>query len=53
FIKVAAFGVRAVKFLMLLQRLSPAITRFLIQEVWNWFQDVVVQSFGVFKERSI
>ncbi|GJX17339.1 hypothetical protein Tco_0218171 [Tanacetum coccineum] len=44
FMKVAAFGVHAVNFLMLLQRLSPAIIRFLIQEVWSWFQDVVVQS---------
>ncbi|GKA67579.1 hypothetical protein Tco_0767496 [Tanacetum coccineum] len=42
--KVAAFGVHAVNFLMLLQRLSPAIIRFLIQEVWSWFQDVAVQS---------
>ncbi|GJR61345.1 hypothetical protein Tco_1503507 [Tanacetum coccineum] len=32
FMKVAAFGVHAVNFLMLLQRLSPAIIRFLIQE---------------------
>ncbi|GKA88841.1 hypothetical protein Tco_0810653, partial [Tanacetum coccineum] len=47
FMKVAAFGVHAVNFLMLLQRLSPAIIRFLIQEVWSWFQDVVVQSFGI------
>ncbi|GKC44984.1 hypothetical protein Tco_1062706, partial [Tanacetum coccineum] len=31
FIKVAAFGVHAVNFLMLLQRLSP----------WSWFQDVI------------
>ncbi|GKF50942.1 hypothetical protein Tco_0147409, partial [Tanacetum coccineum] len=30
---VAAFGVDAVNFLMLLQRLSPAIIRFLIQEI--------------------
>ncbi|GKF62862.1 hypothetical protein Tco_0182916, partial [Tanacetum coccineum] len=44
FMKVAAFGVHAVNFLMLLQRLSPALIRFLIQEVWSWFQDVVVQS---------
>ncbi|GKB33648.1 reverse transcriptase domain-containing protein [Tanacetum coccineum] len=44
FMKVAAFGVHAVNFLMLLQRLSPAIIRFLIQEVWSWFQDVAVQS---------
>ncbi|GJX14070.1 hypothetical protein Tco_0205828 [Tanacetum coccineum] len=33
FMKVAAFGVHAVNFLMLLQRLSPAIIRFLIQEI--------------------
>ncbi|GJT53245.1 hypothetical protein Tco_0988299 [Tanacetum coccineum] len=33
--------------LMLLQRLSTAIIRFLIQEVWSWFQDVVVQSSGI------
>ncbi|GKA70563.1 hypothetical protein Tco_0776702 [Tanacetum coccineum] len=44
---VAAFGVHAVNFLMLLQRLSPAILIFLIQEVWSWFQDVAVQSFGI------
>ncbi|GJY75842.1 hypothetical protein Tco_0480958 [Tanacetum coccineum] len=42
FMKAAAFGVHAVNFLMLLQRLSPAIIRFLIQEVWSWFQDVAV-----------
>ncbi|GKC77202.1 hypothetical protein Tco_1127976, partial [Tanacetum coccineum] len=53
FMKVAAFGVHAVKFLMLLQRLSPVMIRFLIQDVWRWFQDVAVQSSGVFKERSI
>ncbi|GJV33578.1 putative ribonuclease H-like domain-containing protein [Tanacetum coccineum] len=53
FMKVDAFGVHAVNFLMLLQRLSPAIIRFLIQEVWSWFQDVAVQSSRVFKERSI
>ncbi|GKC39553.1 reverse transcriptase domain-containing protein, partial [Tanacetum coccineum] len=47
FMKVAAFGVHAVNFLMLLQRLSPAIIRFLIQEVWSWFQDVAVQSSGI------
>ncbi|GJV67848.1 putative ribonuclease H-like domain-containing protein [Tanacetum coccineum] len=45
--QVAAFGVHAVNFLMLLQRLSPAIIRFLIQEVWSWFQDVAVQSSGI------
>ncbi|GJT50724.1 hypothetical protein Tco_0976881 [Tanacetum coccineum] len=44
FMKVAAFGDHAVKFLMLLQRLSPAIIRLLIQKVWSWFQDVAVQS---------
>ncbi|GJV84719.1 hypothetical protein Tco_1524617, partial [Tanacetum coccineum] len=33
FMKVAAFGVHAVNFLMLLQRLSPTIIRFLIQEI--------------------
>ncbi|GJT11558.1 ALP1-like protein isoform X1 [Tanacetum coccineum] len=44
FMKVAAFGVHAVKFLMLLQRLSPAIIIFLIQRAWSWFQDVAVQS---------
>ncbi|GKA03611.1 retrovirus-related pol polyprotein from transposon TNT 1-94, partial [Tanacetum coccineum] len=32
FMTVVAFGVHAVNFLMLLQRLSPAIIRFLIQE---------------------
>ncbi|GKE79882.1 hypothetical protein Tco_1549882, partial [Tanacetum coccineum] len=47
FMKVAAFGVHAVNFLQLLQRLSPAIIRFLIQEVWSWFQDVAVQSSGI------
>ncbi|GJZ17365.1 putative ribonuclease H-like domain-containing protein [Tanacetum coccineum] len=47
FMKVAAFGVHAVNFLMLLQRLSPAIIRFMIQEVWSWFQDVAVQSSGI------
>ncbi|GJX57551.1 hypothetical protein Tco_0287448, partial [Tanacetum coccineum] len=45
--KVAAFGVHAVNFLMMLQRLSPAIIIFLIQEVWSWFQDVAVQSSGI------
>ncbi|GKB97446.1 hypothetical protein Tco_0983583, partial [Tanacetum coccineum] len=44
FMKVDAFGVHAVNFPMLLQRLSPAIIRFLIQEVWSWFQDGAVQS---------
>ncbi|GJX87210.1 hypothetical protein Tco_0339224 [Tanacetum coccineum] len=47
FMKVAAFDVHAVKFLMLLQGLSPAIIRFLIQEVGSWFQDVAVQSSGI------
>ncbi|GKE14413.1 hypothetical protein Tco_1421990, partial [Tanacetum coccineum] len=47
FLKVAAFGVPAVKIFMLLQRLSPAIIRFLIHKVWRWFQDVAVQSFGI------
>ena len=41
--KVAAFGVHADNYHMLLQR-------FLFQEVWRWFQDVVVQSSGVTKE---
>ncbi|GKA24851.1 hypothetical protein Tco_0710884 [Tanacetum coccineum] len=35
FMKVAAFGVHAVNFLI-------AIIKFLIQEVWSWFQDVAV-----------
>ncbi|GKA29383.1 putative ribonuclease H-like domain-containing protein [Tanacetum coccineum] len=33
FMKVDAFGVHAVNFIMLLQRLSPSIIRFLIQEI--------------------
>ncbi|GKC17853.1 retrotransposable element Tf2 [Tanacetum coccineum] len=37
FMKVAAFGVHAVNFLMLLQRFSPTIIRFRIQEVWSWY----------------
>ncbi|GJT71501.1 ribonuclease H-like domain-containing protein [Tanacetum coccineum] len=42
--EVAAVGVHAVNFLMLLQRLSPAIIQFLIQEVWSWFQAVAIKS---------
>ncbi|GJX14472.1 hypothetical protein Tco_0206230 [Tanacetum coccineum] len=47
FMKVATFCVHVVNFLMLLQRLSPVIIRFLIEEVWSWFQDVAVQSSGI------
>ncbi|GJW74976.1 putative ribonuclease H-like domain-containing protein [Tanacetum coccineum] len=47
FMKVSAFGVHVVNFLMLLQRLSPTIIKFRIQEVWSWFQDVAVQSSGI------
>ncbi|GJS48832.1 hypothetical protein Tco_0598953 [Tanacetum coccineum] len=49
FLEVAAFGVPAVKILMLLQSLSSAIIRFLIYKVWHWFQDVAVQSSRVFQ----